>query len=25
MSGAMTLSVPLDVDARVGRNWSAAH
>jgi DNA polymerase-1 len=25
MSGAMTLSVPLDVDARVGKNWSAAH
>lgn len=25
MSSAMTLSVPLDVDARVGKNWSAAH
>jgi len=25
MSGAMSLSVPLDVDAKVGKNWSAAH
>lgn len=25
MSEAMTLSVPLDVDAHVGKNWSAAH
>ena len=25
MSEAMTLSVPLDVDARVAKNWAAAH
>ena len=25
MSEAMTLSVPLDVDAHLGKNWSAAH
>jgi DNA polymerase-1 len=25
MSGAMSLSVPLDDDARLGNNWSAAH
>lgn len=25
MSGAMDLSVPLDVDAHLGKNWSAAH
>ena len=25
MSGAMTLTVPLDVDAKVAKNWSAAH
>ena len=25
MSEAMTLSVPLDVDAKVGKNWAAAH
>jgi DNA polymerase-1 len=25
MSEAMKLSVPLDVDAHVGKNWSAAH
>jgi DNA polymerase I-like protein with 3'-5' exonuclease and polymerase domains len=25
MSEAMTLSVPLDVDAHVGKNWATAH
>ena len=25
MSSAMDLKVPLDVDARLGKNWAAAH